>query len=187
VKIPFKPKIYGSFSRLQHFVGRFGLVILMTVAVLLLPRPEGLSESGHHALAAFVFTAAILSLEPVSLPIAALMVPVAEVALGIATTPVWAEWQPFWKGLPVTLATTFGYSLPSASGRMALLASSKWVDRQLSRMVDTLLKRYTKLDVRDYASLLHLTGEYRLAELRVKKMRESVPKIRSMIMCRVIS
>lgn len=50
-----------------------------------------------------------------------------------------------------------------------LLASSKWVDRQLSRMVDTLLKRYTKLDVRDYASLLHLTGEYRLAELRVQK------------------
>lgn len=50
-----------------------------------------------------------------------------------------------------------------------LLASSKWVDRQLSRMVDTLLKRYTSLDVRDYASLLHLTGEYRLAELRIQK------------------
>ncbi|MEX1298743.1 MAG: TrkA C-terminal domain-containing protein [Desulfotignum sp.] len=50
-----------------------------------------------------------------------------------------------------------------------LLASSRWVDRQLSRMVDTLLKRYTNLDVRDYASLLHLTGDYRLAELRVRK------------------
>jgi K+/H+ antiporter YhaU regulatory subunit KhtT len=44
-----------------------------------------------------------------------------------------------------------------------------WMDRQLSRMVDTLLKRYTSLDVRDYASLLHLTGEYRLAELRIQK------------------
>jgi sodium-dependent dicarboxylate transporter 2/3/5 len=31
--------------------------------------------------------------------------------------------------LPVTLATTFGYSLPSASGRMALIAASGIVDR----------------------------------------------------------
>jgi len=82
-----KPKISGSVSRISHFVGRFGLVIFLTTAVLLLPRPEGLTASGHHALAAFVFTAAILSLEPVSLPIAALMVPVCQVALGIATTP----------------------------------------------------------------------------------------------------
>ncbi|HKJ99562.1 MAG TPA: TrkA C-terminal domain-containing protein [Desulfotignum sp.] len=50
-----------------------------------------------------------------------------------------------------------------------LLASSKWVDRQLSRIVDAMLKRYTSLDVRDYASLLHLTGEYRLAELHIRK------------------
>jgi sodium-dependent dicarboxylate transporter 2/3/5 len=31
--------------------------------------------------------------------------------------------------LPVTLATTFGYSLPSASGRMALIASTGIVDK----------------------------------------------------------
>jgi sodium-dependent dicarboxylate transporter 2/3/5 len=31
--------------------------------------------------------------------------------------------------LPVTLATTFGYSLPSASGRMALIASTGMVDK----------------------------------------------------------
>lgn len=31
--------------------------------------------------------------------------------------------------LPVTLATTFGYSLPSASGRMALIASTGIVGR----------------------------------------------------------
>jgi sodium-dependent dicarboxylate transporter 2/3/5 len=31
--------------------------------------------------------------------------------------------------LPVTLATTFGYSLPSASGRMALIAASGIIDR----------------------------------------------------------
>lgn len=28
----------------------------------------------------------------------------------------------------------------------------------------TLLKRYTQLNITDYVSLLHLTGEYRLAE-----------------------
>lgn len=48
-------------------------------------------------------------------------------------------------------------------------ASSRWVDRQLSNGVDRLLKRYTHLNITDYASLLHLTGQYRLAELRVKK------------------
>jgi sodium-dependent dicarboxylate transporter 2/3/5 len=32
--------------------------------------------------------------------------------------------------MPVTLATTFGYSLPSASGRMALIAASGLVNRQ---------------------------------------------------------
>lgn len=35
-------------------------------------------------------------------------------------------------------------------------------------MVVQLLKRYTNLNVADYASLLRLTGEYRLAELRVE-------------------
>jgi sodium-dependent dicarboxylate transporter 2/3/5 len=71
----------------MRFVGRFGLVLLLTVVVLLIPRPEGLSPEGHRALAVFVFTGSILALEPVSLPIAALMVPVAQVALGVADTP----------------------------------------------------------------------------------------------------
>lgn len=48
-------------------------------------------------------------------------------------------------------------------------ATSQWVDRWLSRAVDFLLNRYTDLNVKDYASLLHLTGDYRLAELQVKK------------------
>lgn len=48
-------------------------------------------------------------------------------------------------------------------------ASSQWVDRRLSVLIDRLLKRYTRLNVTDYASLLHLTGAYRLAELRVRK------------------
>lgn len=82
-----RPRVVGGVRSLWRFLGRFGLVLVLTGAVLLLPTPEGLSAAGHRGLAAFIFTAAILALEPVSLPIAALMVPVAQVALGVATAP----------------------------------------------------------------------------------------------------
>ncbi len=81
------PTVSRGAQRLTRFIGRFGLVLLLTIAVLLIPRPEGLSVEGHRALAVFVFTGSILALEPVSLPIAALMVPVAQVSLGVADTP----------------------------------------------------------------------------------------------------
>jgi sodium-dependent dicarboxylate transporter 2/3/5 len=88
-----KPRVLGGAWGFARFFGRFGLVILLTVAVLLLPAPPGISPEGHRALAAFVFTASILALEPVSLPIAALIVPVALVALGVADTPL--AFEPF--------------------------------------------------------------------------------------------
>ena len=88
-----QPRVVGAFPKFLRFFGRFGFVVALTVGVLLLPLPPGLSAEGHHALAAFVFTAAILALEPVSLPIAALMVPVALVALGVADTP--QAFEPF--------------------------------------------------------------------------------------------
>ncbi|MFC1619106.1 TrkA C-terminal domain-containing protein [Candidatus Neomarinimicrobiota bacterium] len=49
------------------------------------------------------------------------------------------------------------------------LSRSKWVDKRLSWLIDRFLKRYTKLDVRDYASLMHLAGEYSLVELEVEE------------------
>ena len=49
-------------------------------------RFRGLSAEGQRALALFAFTGSILALEPVSLPIAALLVPVAQVLLGVGTT-----------------------------------------------------------------------------------------------------
>ena len=60
-------------------------------------------------------------------------------------------------------------------------ASSQWVDRRLSQIVEHLLQQYTRMEIQDYASLLHLTGEYRLAELTInpsdwiegKKLSES--------------
>lgn len=48
-----------------------------------------------------------------------------------------------------------------------VIASSHWVDRQLSRVIEFALSRYTRLEVRDYASLLHLAGEYKVSELYV--------------------
>ncbi len=47
------------------------------------------------------------------------------------------------------------------------LANSKWVDRHLSNLISKFLKRYTRLNVQDYANLLHLAGEYQITELHV--------------------
>jgi sodium-dependent dicarboxylate transporter 2/3/5 len=62
---------------------RFLIVLGLTALVLVLPAPPGLSEEGHRAMALFVFTGSILALEPAPLPISALLVPVAQVVLGI--------------------------------------------------------------------------------------------------------
>jgi len=62
---------------------RFLIVIGLTAGTLLLPLPPDLSEQGRRALALFVFTGSILALEPAPLPIAALMVPICQIALGI--------------------------------------------------------------------------------------------------------
>ncbi len=47
------------------------------------------------------------------------------------------------------------------------ISSSHWVDRQLSKMIERMLSRYTRLEIRDYASLLHLAGEYKVSEMHV--------------------
>lgn len=61
-------------------------------------------------------------------------------------------------------------------------AQSKWLDRRLSNVITRLLKRWTDIDVRDYASLLHVGGEYRIAELRVEQdnwlSEQSLEKLR---------
>lgn len=76
---------------------RFLIVIGLTVGVLFLPAPEGLSPEAQRAIALFVFTGALLALEPAPLPIAALMVPIGQVALSIDT--VTGAFMPF--GTPV--------------------------------------------------------------------------------------
>jgi len=70
-------------SRLA-FSNHFMAVVALTVLVLLLPTPEGLSMEGKRALAAFVFNGTIFALQPIPLPFAGLIVPVMLVALGLA-------------------------------------------------------------------------------------------------------
>lgn len=48
------------------------------------------------------------------------------------------------------------------------IAASRLIDHWLSRAIGWALKRWTHLDVRDYAALLNLSGEYRVVELQVK-------------------
>ena len=71
-------------QRRHALSGRFSIVVALTLFVLLLPNPEGLTPVGKRALAAFVFTGGVFALQPISLPFASLMVSVALVALGVA-------------------------------------------------------------------------------------------------------
>lgn len=49
------------------------------------------------------------------------------------------------------------------------LANSQWADKRMSIIIDKILTRYTKLDVNDYASLLHLSGEFRISEISINE------------------
>ncbi|MBJ6128529.1 TrkA C-terminal domain-containing protein [Microvirga splendida] len=49
------------------------------------------------------------------------------------------------------------------------IARSRWIGIWMSRAIARALKRYTDLDTRDYAGLLHLAGEYAVMELKVQE------------------
>ncbi|MBF0433351.1 MAG: TrkA C-terminal domain-containing protein [Fibrobacteria bacterium] len=49
-----------------------------------------------------------------------------------------------------------------------LISYSKWLERYMSRFIHVLLRKFTKLDVRDYKSLLRVGGEYQVMELQVQ-------------------
>jgi len=53
-------------------------------------------------------------------------------------------------------------------GLLWWLGASQWLDRRLSRIIAKALCRWTTLDARDYAELLHLAGDYGVAEVMVK-------------------
>lgn len=58
-----------------------------------------------------------------------------------------------------------------ATGLFALwmVATSRWVDRRLSRTIAKALKKWTRLEARDYAGLLHLASGYAVVELLVEE------------------
>jgi hypothetical protein len=51
---------------------------------------------------------------------------------------------------------------------LLVLSSSAWVDRHLCRAISWALKRFTQLDTRDYARLLHLREDYGVSDLHVQ-------------------
>jgi hypothetical protein len=52
---------------------------------------------------------------------------------------------------------------------LLVLAQSRWIDSRLSTFITWALRKYSNLDVRDYASLLHLAAGYRVSEIRVQR------------------
>jgi len=57
------------------------------------------------------------------------------------------------------------------AGGVAVLwfvATSEWVERQMSKGMRWALARWTRLETHDYAALLHLTGDYSIRECRVE-------------------
>ena len=57
-----------------------------------------------------------------------------------------------------------------AGGLAALwfVANSRLVERVMNRLIKRALRKYTTLDVRDYANLLHISGDYGLGEMLVR-------------------
>ncbi len=51
---------------------------------------------------------------------------------------------------------------------IGIIASSQWVDRTMCKAISWALGRWTTLDARDYARLLHLREDYGVTELRVE-------------------
>ena len=51
---------------------------------------------------------------------------------------------------------------------LLIVSSSGWVDRHLCRAISWALNRFTQLDARDYARILHLREDYGVTDLRVQ-------------------
>jgi hypothetical protein len=65
-----------------------------------------------------------------------------------------------WQGMAV---------LAGGVATLWLVASSRWVDSILCRMISRALNRFTDIDARDYARLLHVGQDYGVTELAVRE------------------
>lgn len=71
--------------------------------------------------------------------------------------------------LPETLASKL-YGLLIVVVGVSLVwwaINSQWVDRALSKFINRLLKRYTSIDIQDFAAVLHLKDDYKIGELKI--------------------
>lgn len=79
--------------------------------------------------------------------------------------------------LVLTFVSTTGYRQTTGRGFLLgagllvlwLVSTDRRFNRFLTRFVQWALQRWTRLDVRDYTSLLRLTGEYTVSELQVEQ------------------
>ncbi|CAN5123937.1 TrkA C-terminal domain-containing protein [soil metagenome] len=56
-----------------------------------------------------------------------------------------------------------------ALGALVAISRTRWFNRALSPLLARLLNRYTDLDAKDYAELLHLGGEWGVGEIAVRE------------------
>jgi K+/H+ antiporter YhaU regulatory subunit KhtT len=73
--------------------------------------------------------------------------------------------------LPDTLASKL-YGLLIVIVGMSLVywaINSKWVDKGLSTLINKMLKRYTDLQVQDFAAILHLKDNFKVSERRIEE------------------
>jgi hypothetical protein len=61
------------------------------------------------------------------------------------------------------------FLLVGGLGGVYVLSKSQRVDRALSSLIGRWLQRHTDLDVRDYAALLHVAGDYAVKELQARE------------------
>lgn len=70
------------------------------------------------------------------------------------------------------VAGSLGFRLTALLAGLAMIwafAQSRWVDERLSELIAWALGRWTTLEVRDYARLLHLARDYAVVELQVRE------------------
>ncbi len=150
-----------------------GITRLATAALVL----TGLSEEAAHfqALSAFTGTgfttgeAEGVVRHPVRRRIVMGLMILHSVGLVAIIVPLVQTFRDTPRGAPghMSWLARMGW-LAVAVGLVFLVARSRIVDRQLSRVMNWMLKRWTDLDTRDYVSLLDLAGQYTVREMAVE-------------------
>lgn len=72
-------------------------------------------------------------------------------------------------GIDESLALEDAAMLLAGVTGLWFLASNAWVDRTLARLISAALNRFTDIDARDYARLLHLRNDYGVTELAIRE------------------